>query len=189
MNLQEQIYRIHEMMGVDPSIQIKKEIEDNFIEIKQKYKEYLDKSKKIIDPYKIIDKFKEYLISKIPDILPQLKIGKGGEKFAYDCFLFIKNLIQEEIKSMGFIKKNTVKLLAGGKESLRKEMNEKDISEYIFLFQNLIDFSFMIGWMDETQKYLDNMGVWGKDNYNWVNRNQKIIKTDIINTIVNNLYS
>jgi arginine utilization protein RocB len=76
-----------------------------------------------------------------------------------------------------------------GKESLIKEMNEKDINEYIFLFQNLIDFSFMIGWMDETQKYLDNMGVWGKDNHNWVNRNQKIIKTDIINTIVNNLYS
>ena len=94
MNLQEQIYRIHEMMGVDPSIQIKKEIENNFIEIKQKYKEYLDKSKKVIDPYKIIDKFKEYLISKIPDILSQLKIGKGGEKFAYDCFLFIKNLMQ-----------------------------------------------------------------------------------------------
>lgn len=189
MNLQEQIYRIHEMMGVDPSIQLKKEIEENFVKLKQEYKVYLDKSKKVIDPYKIIDKFKEYLISKIPDIMPQLKTGKGGAKFAYDCFIFIKNLVQEEIKSMGVIKRNAVKLMAGGKESLRKEMNEKDISDYISLFTYLIDFSFMIGAMDEMQKYVDNMGDWGKDNYKWVIKNQNAIKTDIVNTIVNNLYS
>jgi hypothetical protein len=189
MNLQEQIYRIHEMMGVDPTIELKKEIEENFVKLKQEYKEYLDKSKKVIDPYKIIDKFKEYLISRIPDIMPQLKTGKGGAKFAYDCFIFVKNLVQEEIKNMGIIKRNAVKLLAGGKESLRKQMNEKDISDYISLFNLLIDFSFMLGVNDEMEKYIDNMGDWGKDNYNWINKNQTAIKTDIINTIVNNLYS
>ena len=68
-------------------------------------------------------------------------------------------------------------------------MNEKDISDYISLFTYLIDFSFMIGAMDEMQKYADNMGDWGKDNYKWVIKNQNTIKTDIINTIVNNLYS
>ena len=189
MNLQEQIYRIHEMMGVDPTIELKKEIEENFVKIKQEYKEYLDKSKKVIDPYKIIDKFKDYLISRIPDIMSQLKTGKGGAKFAYDCFIFIKNLVQEEIKNRGIIKRNAVKLLAGGKEALRKEMNEKDISDYVSLFSNLIDFSFMIGWMDEMKKYEDNLLMWGKENYDWVSKNQKTIKNDIINTIVNNLYS
>ena len=129
MNLQEQIHRIHEMMGVDPTIELKKEIEENFVKLKQEYKEYLDKSKKVIDPYKIIDKFKGYLISRISDIIPQLKTGKGGAKFAYDCFIFVKNLVQEEIKNMGIIKRNAVKLLAGNKESLKKEMNEKDISD------------------------------------------------------------
>ena len=189
MNLQEQIHRIHEMMGVDPSIQLKKEIEENFVEIKKEYKEYLDKSKKVIDPYKIIDKFKEYLISRIPDIIPQLKTGKGGAKFAYDCFIFVKNLVQEEIKNMGFVKRNAVKLLAGNKESLKKEMNEKDVSDYVSLFSDLIDFSFMIGWMDEMKKYEDNLLMWGEDNNKWVSKNQTTIKTDIINTIVNNLYS
>jgi hypothetical protein len=189
MNLQEQIYRIHEMMGVDPTIELKKEIEENFVKLKQEYKEYLDKSKKVIDPYKIIDKFKYYLISRIPDILPQLKSGKGGTKFAYDCFIFIKNLVQEEIRNMGVIKRNAIKLLAGNKESLKKEMNEKDISDYIYIFNNLIDFSFMLGVNDEMEKYIDNMGDWGKDNYKWVIKNQNAIKTDIINTIVNNLYS
>ena len=123
MKLQEQIYRIHEMMGVDPTIELKKEIEKNFVKLKQEYKEYLDKSKKVIDPYKIIDKFKDYLISRIPDIMPQLKTGKGGAKFAYDCYVYIKNLVQEEIKNIGVIKRNAIKLMAGGKESLRKEMN------------------------------------------------------------------
>jgi hypothetical protein len=189
MKLQEQIYRIHEMMGVNPTMQLKKEIEENFYEVKQDYKKFLDQSKKVIDPYKIIDKFKDYLISKIPDILPQLKTGKGGTKFAYDCFIFIKNLVQEEIKNMGIIKRNAIKLLAGNKESLKKEMNEKDVSDYVSLFSNLIDFSFMIGWMDEMKKYEDNLLMWGKENYDWVSKNQKTIKNDIINTIVNNLYS
>jgi len=189
MKLQEQIHRIHEMMGVDPSIQLKKEIEENFVEIKKEYKEYLDKSKKVIDPYKIIDKFKEYLISRIPDIIPQLKTGKGGAKFAYDCFIFVKNLVQEEIKNMGFVKRNAVKLLAGNKESLKKEMNEKDVSDYVSLFSDLIDFSFMIGWMDEMKKYEDNLLMWGEDNNKWVSKNQTTIKTDIINIILNNLYS
>ena len=189
MKLQEQIHRIHEMMGVNPTMQLKKEIEENFYEVKQDYKKFLDQSKKVIDPYKIIDKFKDYLISKIPDILPQLKTGKGGTKFAYDCFIFIKNLVQEEIKNMGIIKRNAIKLLAGNKESLKKEMNEKDVSDYVSLFSNLIDFSFMIGWMDEMKKYEDNLLMWGKENYDWVSKNQKTIKNDIINTIVNNLYS
>jgi len=189
MKLQEQIYRIHEMMGVDPTIELKKEIEENFVKLKQEYKEYLDKSKKVIDPYKIIDKFKDYLISRIPDIMPQLKTGKGGAKFAYDCYAYIKNLVQEEIKNIGVIKRNAIKLMAGGKESLRKQMNEKDISDYISLFTYLIDFSFMLGINDEMEKYIDNMGDWGKDNYKWVIKNQSTIKTDIINTIVNNLYS
>jgi hypothetical protein len=189
MNLQEQTYRIHEMMGVNPAIQLKKRIEEKFDKVKKDYKKFLDQSTKFINPYKIIDKFKDYLISKIPDILPQLKTGKGGAKFAYDCFIFVKNLIQEEIKNMGIVQRNAIKLLSGNKESVKKEMNEKDISDYIYIFNNLIDFSFMLGVNDEMEKYIDNMGDWGKDNYKWVIKNQNAIKTDIINTIVNNLYS
>jgi hypothetical protein len=47
----------------------------------------------------------------------------------------------------------------------------------------------MLGINDEMEKYIDNMGDWGKENYNWIIKNQTKIKTDIINTIVNNLYS
>ena len=141
MNLQEQIYRIQEMMGVDPSIQLKNQIEKDFVKIKQDYKKFLDQSKKVIDPYKIIDKSKDYLISRIPDILPQLKSGKGGAKFAYDCFIFVKNLVQEEIKNMGIIKRNAVKLLAGNKESLKKEMNEKDMR---YLLNKIWLFNFLL---------------------------------------------
>jgi hypothetical protein len=189
MNLQEQTYRIHEMMGVNPAIQLKKRIEEKFDKVKKDYKKFLDQSTKFINPYKIIDKFKDYLISKIPDILPQLKTGKGGAKFAYDCFIFVKNLIQEEIKNMGIVQRNAIKLLSGNKESVKKEMNEKDISEYVYLFSDLVDFVFMIGWMDEMMKYEDNLLMWKKENNDWVSKNQKTIKNDIINTIVNNLYS
>ena len=85
------------MMGnKDPLTELKQIIERKFNEVKGQYKEFLDKSKKVIDPYRIIDKFKDYLISRMPDVLNQLKTGQGGAKFAYDCFVFIKNLIIDE---------------------------------------------------------------------------------------------
>ena len=188
MNLQENIQRIKEMMKIDPSVELKKRIEENFADIKQKYKQYLDQSKKVIDPYKVIDKFKDYLISRIPDIMPQLKTGKGGAKFAYDCFIFVKNLVQEEIKNMGMLKRGSIRLMIN-KESLKKEMSEKDISDYLQIFDGTVDFAFLIGWMDEVKSYEDNLLKWEKENSDWVINNQKTIKTDIINTIINNLYS
>jgi hypothetical protein len=177
--------------GANPSVelQIKNSLERHFNDIKGKYKQYLDQSKNIIDPYKIIDKFKNYLISRTPDVINQLKTGNGGAKFAYDSYLFVKNLVQEEMNNMGTFKKGSIKLLVKDKEFLRNKMNKEDISDFISLFTDLIDFGFMVGWMDEMIKYEDNILKWEKDNNDWVYKNQKFIKSQIINTIINGLYS
>jgi len=189
MNLQENIQRIKEAMKINPDSQLKIEIEKVFKQLKVEYKDYLDNSKKILDPYVIIDKYKEYLISRTPEIISQLKLGQGGEKFSYDCFLFVKNLVVSELKNMNTIKKLAIRTIAGNKDKLRQEMNEKDISDYLMIFKSIIDFPFMIGYMDEIKSYEDNLWKWEKQSNGWVEKNEKTIKTDIVNTIINNLYS
>ena len=190
MNLQEQIYRIQEMMGVDdPSTHLKKSLQRDFDKIKIEYKKFLDDSKKVIDPYKILDNFENYLISRIPDVLEQLKTGEGGAKFAYDCFVYVKNTISDELNNMSSFKKGTIKLLAGKKEILKQEMLNKDISNYLEIFKNIIDFGFKIGWMEQIKKYENQLWKWEKDNTDWFQKNFKTIKIEIINTILNNLYS
>ena len=193
-NIQEANIRLEKRVlseGANPSVelQIKKSLERQFTDIKGKYKPYLDQSKNIIDPYKIIDKFKNYLISRTPDVVNQLKTGTGGAKFAYDSYLFVKNLVQEEMNNMGTFKKGSIKLLVKDKEFLRNKMNQEDISDYVSLFSEIVDFGFKIGWMDEMKKYEDNILKWGGDNNDWVHKNQKFIKSQIINTIISGLYS
>jgi hypothetical protein len=187
MNLQEQIHRILEMMGKNPANELERIIKSDFSQIKTKYKSFLDNADKIIDPFFLIDKFQNYLISRIPEVLNQLKSGQGGPKFAYECFLFIKSLIDVEMKKIGSAKKFALKSLGGGKDKIKSEMMAKDIDEYLQMFSEVINFSFSIGWMDEMKKYEDNLLKWDKECTDWVWKNGKTIKNDIINTIVNNL--
>jgi hypothetical protein len=187
MNLQEQIHRILEMMGESPSDVLKKSIEKDFSKIKSEYKPFLDNANKIIDPYILIDKFKNYLLSRIPEVLTQLKTGKGGAKFAYECFLFIKSIIDLEMKNINSAKKFALRNLGGGKDKIKSEMITKDIDNYLQMFSDVINFSFTVGWMDEMKKYEDNLLKWDKECTDWVWKNGKSIKTDVTNTIVNNL--
>ena len=82
-----------------------------------------------------------------------------------------------------------IRTIAGNKDKLKQEMNQKDISDYLMIFKSIIDFPFMIGYMDEIKSYEDNLWKWETQSNGWVEKNEKAIKTDIINTIINNLYS
>lgn len=195
MKLQEDINRMKGMMGIlnesNKSIEddIKDFIQRRLIRVKSENKEFLDKSKKILNPYKIIDDFQNYLISKIPEAIIQMKSGNGGNKFAYDCFLYVKNKISQEMDDMGGIKKGAIRLMAGSKDSVMKNMKEVDFQEYIFMFEQILDFSMPIALRDDFQKYENNSYKWYKDMTNWVTKNQSVIKNDIINLMVTKLYS
>ena len=193
-NIQEANIRLEkrvltEGINTPMELHLKKVISRVVDTIKAENKDLLDQSKKIIDPYKIIDKFKNYLISRVPDAVNQMKTGKGGAMFAYDCYVFLKNTIDEEMKTIGYVKKNAIKLLAGNKETLKKQMNGQDISYYTYMYKNLLSFGYYIGWMDEIEKYEDNVFKWDKDGYDWMTKNEKNIKTEIINKIINYIYS
>ncbi len=189
------INRMKGMMGIlnesNKSIEddIKDFIQRRLIRVKSENKEFLDKSKKILNPYKIIDDFQNYLISKIPEAIIQMKSGNGGNKFAYDCFLYVKNKISQEMDDMGGIKKGAIRLMAGSKDSVMKNMKEVDFQEYIFMFEQILDFSMPIALRDDFQKYENNSYKWYKDMTNWVTKNQSVIKNDIINLMVTKLYS
>lgn len=167
--------------------QLRSTIEEDINSVKTDYKPFLDKSKGILNPYPLLDKFKNYLISRIPEVIQQLKTGKGGAKFGYECFIFIKKLVEEEVKNLNSVKKLAIKNLGGGKESIKQKLMNTDISDYYNIFGNIMDFGFAIGWMNEMEKYEDNILKWSSENIDWVNKNKKYIKIDIVNTIVNNL--
>jgi hypothetical protein len=168
---------------------IKDFIQRGLIRVKTENKYFLDKSKKILNPYLIIDDFQNYLISKIPEAIIQMKSGNGGNKFAYDCFLYVKNKISQEMDDMDGIKKGAIRLMAGSKETVMKNMKDVDFQEYIFMFEQILDFSMPIALRDDFQKYENNSYKWYKDMTNWVTKNQSVIKNDIINLMVTKLYS
>lgn len=189
MNLQEHIRRIlREIADTSLETELKKEINVAFNRLKNEHKTNLENSKKILDPYSIIEEFKNYLISQIPTIINQLKIGQGGATFAYNCYIFFKKLVSSELQKMNGIKKYGITLLLGNEDKVKEEMMKKDITDYLQIYKGLIDFPFMIGHMDKVRSFEKNLWKWEKQSEDWVNKNQKFIKTDIINTIINNLY-
>jgi hypothetical protein len=196
MNLQEQTNRIKSIMQIaeannaDPIEEIKEYVQKYINTFKTKNKVILDDANKIINPYNIIDKFKNYLISRASDVIQQIKTGQGGEKFAYDCYVYLKNILSQEIDNMSKVKKFSIRTLAGNKNDVINKMNQTDISDYISAFFNLIDLSMPIGLNQQiTPQYDNNLTKWYKEAYNWTTKNTKTIKNDLINTIVTKLYS
>ena len=197
MNLQENINRIKEVMGViqetariAPETLMKNRIEKEVSDLKNNSKDILDNANKIIDPYIIIDKLKNYLIQNIPRATSEMKKGIGGSRFAYDAYIFIKNLIIEELKNINILKKTAIKTLGGGKEKIRKKMMDvpiDDVGTYFVDFDFLLGYDFAVDDMQEMKPYENQIDKWGKDKSNWIMDNEEKIRQDIVNTIVNNL--
>ena len=180
--------QIAEDNNADPIAKITHWVQYNIDTFKKEKKVMLDKANKIINPYNLIDKVKNYLISRASDIVQQIKTGQGGAKFAYDCYVYIKDIISQEMDNMNKIKKFAIRKLAGNKNDVINNMNQTNTSEYFSLFADLIDFSFPIGLLPQiTPQYDNNLTNWYKDNDNWITENTKKIKNDIINTIVTKL--
>ena len=167
-------------------------------------KKYLDKSSNILDAYSLINKFKTYLISQTPTLLKQMKTGKGGDKFASDSYSELYKLIQEGLNSIGWAKRQFIKSMSPGKEELLKQMKPSvrvlpngkkenvgpkiNISVYFMVFKNILDAGFLVGWMDETKPYNNNLMMWSDSLNKWVDSHQKGIGDNINNLIINSIY-
>ncbi len=158
---------------------------DDFV---AKNKVILQKSSNILDTNSIISQFKNYLIGQIPSLLQQMKTGKGGDVFATNAYKSLYSIIQSNLNNIGWAKKQLVKTISPSKDELLNQMRSSDVDEYFYEFKNLLDLSFMIGWMDEAKPYSDNFDKWSDGLYRWVDTHRKRIKENIINLIINTIY-
>lgn len=146
------------------------------------------KSSKFLNVTQIINQFKNFLLSQVPALLPQMKAGKGGDVFAESAYKALYSIIQSNLNDVGWAKKQLAKTILPNKDNLLIQMKEQDTGNYFYVFKQILDLGFGVGWMDETQQYEDNFLKWSKDLQDWVDKRQKVIKYNFINLIVNSIY-
>jgi len=195
MNIQEQISRIKDIMGVineseDPIKYITKEITEILEIIKRDIPEVANK---IIDTKSVINQFKNFLIGKIPSIIEKSKTGNGGEQFAYECYTKLMQLIDQEIEKVSWFNRELIRRMAPDMETFKKNsMNSDNYQLYFDFFGRVVDFPFLIGWMDEfrkTPKTQDKMMDYSNQITNWVGKNEKVIVGNITNKLIKFIYS
>ena len=167
---------------------MKKATNENIDDFVAKNKAILQKSSNILDTNLIISQFRNYLIGQMPSLLQQMKTGKGGDVFATNAYKSLYSIIQSNLNNIGWTKRQLVKTISPSKDELLKQMRGSDVDEYFRDFKGLLDFSFMIGWMDEAKPYSDNFDKWSDGLYRWVDTHRKRIKENIINLIINTIY-
>jgi len=168
---------------------IYKLIKDYITKESEKLKVTYGKNKQmnIVDIVKIIDNIRDFLISKISSVFEDMKKGVGGDKFAKECYEFIYQTVSNELNNLNFLKKNSIKLLAGGKEGIRKKLEERgkvEIDNYLDNFSQLMDFSFPVGYRDDMKVYEDKLISWYKQMEDWFGPRLNSIGKNIINLIV-----
>jgi len=192
MNLQEQISRIKGMMGVinetnNPKVESK--LKESIISNLNKLRKKIPPQKvEIINTSEIIDNMQSYLIEQIPKVLEEIKKGQGGVQFTYLVYREIIKNLNEQLKKIGTVKKFAIRQLAPTEKEYIEMVKNLDIDVYIQTFANLIDFGFSIGWMDEMQPNIDNLNKFSKQSNEWVYKNAKLIKNEIIKIISDFLY-
>ena len=192
MNLQENIDRIKEIMILNEENEIQyiqKTIDKEVLELKNKI---LKNEKLVLNPDKMINDFKNYLVSKVPVQIEKSKTGKGGEQFAYECYVKLMELVQTQINDISEVKKFTIRQLAPKKQEFLSNSKNVDLHPFFYSFKTIIDFPWLIGSMEggleKYKNYEDQMGAYSKQIWDWVDKNQQPIANSVINKVSKFLY-
>jgi hypothetical protein len=143
-----------------------------------------------ISTNEIIDEFKNYMIGRIPFVIQQMETGVGGDKFAYECYQKLLQIIQSKVSNISSVKKFALKAIAPSKQDYLKgiENNKIIIGWYFGKFNELIDFPLMVGWMDYYKNKTDNIFNYSEQAISWIEKNKKGIIGQISNMIVKFIY-
>ncbi len=179
------------MMGLNeetktPIQHIQKTIDEKILNLK---KQIPSNVKSVLNPEKIIDDYRNYLISKIPETIEKSKTGQGGEQFAYQCYTKLMELIQNQINEISGFKKTILKTLAPSKNEFLNNSKNVDLDPFFETFKEIVDFPFLIGWMDQYKNYDTKMLDYSNQITNWVDKNKKTISNAVINKVSNFLYN
>jgi hypothetical protein len=157
--------------------------------LKTKNAKAIADASKIIDVNAIIDKARLYLINQVPTVMLGLKSGRGGDVFTSGFVGYITSIIKSELESVNFIKKSAAKVLAPDKAAFLARAGEFDEWPFISTLDSLLDMGMSVGWMEATKPYENQLWNWSKGSSNWLNKNAKKIKTDLVTLFSNFLYA
>lgn len=191
MNLQENIHRIKSLMilkeeNENAIQQIQKNIDEEISGLKNKIS---NRAKSVLNPEKMINEYRNFLISKIPVILEKSMTGKGGEQFAYECYTKLMELVKNQINDISGFKKVTLKTLAPDKQKFLSNSENMDLDPFFETFISIMDFPYIVAWMDKYKNVEGKMIDYSNQISNWVNKNKKTIINSIINKVSNFLYT
>jgi len=195
MNLKENIKKIlkeeTKVLNTNTDAKVVAELNKHVTNELANVKSKLPKPKlNIIDPNIIINGVVQYFKSTIPSTLLTIKLGKGGDTFVYNTFNKLLGLIESELNNIGWVKKKTIQTFAPSKDELKKMLEESDeFDDYLQMFNDLVDFPFVIGWMDEVGPYKDNIWKFDNQKNEWLKKNKRMVKNLIIDKILNFIYS
>ena len=137
----------------------------------------------------MINEYRNFLISKIPVILEKSMTGKGGEQFAYECYTKLMELVKNQINDISGFKKVTLKTLAPNKQKFLSNSENMDLDPFFETFISIMDFPYIVAWMDKYKNVEGKMIDYSNQISNWVNKNKKTIINSIINKVSNFLYT
>ena len=118
-------------------------------EFKRTYKTELDKANNVVNVYQVIDKFSKWLDGKTPAMVNACLANLPGtaDKFVTDAYTFIYTEIQNQLKTIGFVNKSAIKLMAPSAADFDSQKIDENLeTQIIRLVESLFDVGFMIGY-------------------------------------------
>ena len=143
---------------------------------------------KIVDVKSIIEESKKWLIKSVPTVMTGLKSGNGGDAFAAGFVAYVTVLIKKELDSVGFLKRNTAKLLAPNKATYLSKAKQFNATPFIGGLKECLDLGMAVGWMEGTKPYENQLWKWSNSVGTWIDKNEKLIKEKFANTFSDFLY-
>jgi hypothetical protein len=168
---------------------IKVEFSRRFDRYVTQYTPQLKQASKVIDVFPIVAQIKIHVLNRITQEYPNIISGKGGDKFGYNVWGYLSGLLNTEIDKIGWVKKQTIKTIAGNKDKfIQNSKNVDDDGLYEFI-SNVLDIGYIARdelLSNETIGY--NAATYSAQYMTWISNNWRKMESGILNIIVNKIY-
>jgi hypothetical protein len=168
---------------------IKAEFSRRFDRYVTQYTPQLKQASKVINVFPIVAQIKIHVLNRITQEYTNIISGKGGDKFGYNIWGYLSDLLNTEIDKIGWVKKQTIKTIAGNKDKfIQNSKNVDDDGLYEFI-SNVLDIGYIAGnelLSNETIGY--NAATYSAQYMTWISNNWRKMESGILNIIVNKIY-
>ena len=169
---------------------IKSEFSRRFDRYVAQYTPQLKQASKVINVFPIVNQIKIHVLNRITQEYTNIISGKGGDKFGYNIWGYLSGLLNTEIDKIGWVKKQTIKTIAGNKDKfIQNSKNIDDEGLYEFI-SNVLDIGYIAGneLVDDNPKLVSNSVNYSAQYMVWISNNWRKMEDSVVNSIANKLY-